>query len=259
MSSVYLKGMKKSGIFFVGILFIFVLFLFPHNQAKVKDKSAEEKVIEKKCTICHSIDRIFFLKRTPEEWSAIVKRMKEKEPNWFSDEDKKDKVYNWLKDEDVYDAVHFLKLNYVKTGREFFGPLCVSCHAIVGKKQLLYQRKTRPAWARSIERMQRKYSNFIGVSDARKIYEFWTNPDNNKNLKNNLEETDMAEGVFEDKCGMCHTHQFIYGQKRTKQDWQAILNRMQIKSPSWIAEKDLGQIKKYMLSDKRFLLPDRQE
>lgn len=259
MSNAYSKRMKKSGIFFAGILFIVVLFLFSHTREKVRNKSADEKVIEKRCSICHRTDRIFFLRRTPVEWSVIVKRMKEKEPNWFSDEGKKDKVHNWLTDKDVYAAGNFLKLNYAKTGKAYFEPLCVSCHIMVGKKHLLYQRKTRPGWARSIERMRRKYSHFIGVFEARKIYEFWTNPNNNKNLKNNLEETDIIEGVFEDKCGICHTYHFIYGQKRTKQNWQEVLNRMQRKSPSWIVDQDLGQIKKYIFSNKKLLLFSREE
>lgn len=229
MSNVYLKGINKFGIPTVYIFFIIALFLFPRKAVKAKLEDRGEKVMEEKCFECHSTQRIRFFKRTPEEWSVTVRRMKEKAPMWLSDED-------------VMDCINFLSLNYAKTGRDLFEALCVSCHVKSGKKQLLYQRKTRPAWARAIERMRRKYSFFIGVTDAKEITEFWTDTNNNKNLKLDLEENDLIEGIFEDKCGRCHTHHFMYRQEKTGQDWLEILNRMQKKNPRWMNEHDLEQI-----------------
>lgn len=208
---------------------------------EAKMESPYEKVMEEKCTKCHSTQRILFLKRTPEEWSVTVRRMKEKAPMWLSNED-------------VTGCINFLSLNYVKTGRDSFEKLCVGCHKMIGKNELLYQRKTGPAWTRAIERMQRKYNFFIGVTDAKQINEFLIDPRNNKNLKLDSDETGSIEGVFENKCGRCHTYPFMYGQKKTGKDWLEVLDRMQEKNPLWIDQQDLEQIKKYIFSNRKLLL-----
>jgi mono/diheme cytochrome c family protein len=240
MNSLSLKGINKSGIAAAGIFFIIVSFLFLFKAGAATMELQGEKVMEEKCSKCHNTRRIWFFKRTPEEWNVTVRRMKEKDPMWLSEEE-------------VTACVNFLNLTYARTGKDLFKPLCVDCHVVTGKKQLLYQRKTRPARARAIERMRRKYSFLIGVADAKQINEFWTDPNNNKNLKLDVEETDLIEGVFENKCGRCHTYAFMYGQKRARQAWPEILNRMQKKSPEWLGAQDLEQIKRYIFSHRKFL------
>lgn len=166
----------------------------------------------------------------------------------------KEKDPMWLSNEDMRTCINFLTLNFALTGRDLFEQLCADCHVRGGKKYLLYQRKTIPAWTRAIERMRRKYNFFIGVADAQKINEFWTDPNNNKNLKHNIEGADLIEGVFEDKCGRCHTYPFMYGQKKARQDWLEILTRMLKKSPRWMNQQDLEQIKKHIFSNNKLLL-----
>jgi hypothetical protein len=200
-----------------------------------------KKIIEEKCLKCHSAQRIILFKRTSQDWAVIVRRMKEKDLERLSD-----------KEESA--CVEFLIRNYALTGRDSFESLCVRCHAMAGKKQLLYQRKTIPGWSRAIERMRRKYSFFIDAADAGQINVFWTNLNNNKNLKLNLGEPDFNEGVFEDKCGRCHTYAFMYGQKKTRSGWLEVLIRMQGKSPSWIGQQDVPRIKTHIFSNKKLLL-----
>ena len=244
MSRAILKGISKPGILLGVILIVVLLFMFVSKPKETGIKSVSESLMEEKCVKCHDTQRIRFFKRTPQEWEVIVRRMREKDTGWLSEED-------------AAACLGFLKLAFSKTGKDLFVPLCVDCHIKAGKRQLLYLRKTREAWIRSIGRMQRKYSAFIGEADAKQIIDFWTTPDNNRNLKLTSEEIDVSEGVFEDKCGRCHTYQFIYGQKMTTQDWPEILNRMRNKSPGFMDEQDLERIKKYIFSNNRFL-PDKK-
>ncbi|GEM_PF-4222614 len=233
------KAIFLKKILMVFLIIMLILSLYKAGEAKMGGEDKE--IIEEKCLRCHNMQRIVFFKRTPQEWSVIVRRMKEK-------------CRKCLSDEEEADCLRYLTLNYVKTGKDFFETLCVSCHATAGNTQLLYQRKTISGWSRAIERMRRKYGFLIGVTAAEQINAFWTGSGNNKNLKLNIEETDLIEGVFEDKCGRCHTYNFMYTQKRTKQDWLEILSRMQEKSPLWIIYQDLEQIKKYIFSNEKVRL-----
>jgi hypothetical protein len=241
MNSVGKNSFKKSGIILGGIFLMFAMFLSVSKTIEAKTGIADEKTIEGKCSKCHDTRRVFFLKRSPKQWKTTVLRMQGKDPQWLSDAD-------------IETSINFLNRYSSKTGKDLFQQSCVNCHRRLGKKQLLFQRKTIPAWRRAIARMQRKHIFFIGVEDAEQISEYWTDPNNNKNLKLDLEETDLIEGVFENKCGRCHTYNFMYGAKAKKEDWLEILTRMQEKSPSWMDEQAMAQIKEYIFSNKKLLL-----
>ncbi|MDP3041332.1 MAG: hypothetical protein Q8N62_01160 [Candidatus Omnitrophota bacterium] len=241
MNSVHLKRIITSIVRCGIILFIILLNCLLYNSAAAAMDGSDKKIAEEKCSKCHGLERVFSFKRTLREWAVIIQRMQEKDPAW-------------LKDKDAVSCGDFVKLNYSKTGKDLFESSCVNCHVAANKKHLLYQRKTRQSWESAIERMRRKYVLVIGIADSKLIKEFWSDPKNNKDLKLNVEESDIIKDVFEDKCGRCHTYNFMYGQKRTIRDWTEILNRMQGKSPVWIDSQDLKQIKEHIFSNNEFLL-----
>lgn len=234
MNNIHLKVIKSFGIV------SFLMILLFSCQAQAETAGSGKEVIKEKCLKCHNAQRIFIFKRTPQEWAVTLRRMQEKSPQWLSDAD-------------ITACADFLSAHYALTGKELFEELCVVCHSRIGNKQLLYQPKTKPAWALAIERMRRKYSFLIGVTDAQKINEFWTDRKNNRNLKVVMKENDFNEALFEAKCGRCHTYNFIYGQKKTKKDWPQVLTRMQKKSPRWISQEDLGRIKKFIFGNKKLI------
>jgi len=237
IDSAYLRRVITSIIHCVTIFFIILLSCFLYDPAEAVTDAMGKKIVEEKCTKCHGPDRIYSFKRTLKEWTVIIQRMHEKDPAWLTD-----KVVESVSD--------FVKRNYVNTGKDLFESLCVHCHVEIHKKDLLYQPKTRQLWANAIERMRRKYVLVIGIAESELIKEFWTDPKNNKNLKLHEEDSDISRAVFENKCGRCHTYNFMYGQKRTMQDWLVILNRMQKKSPIWIDSQNLKQIERYIFSKK---------
>lgn len=241
MSSYFFENIRKKIIVLACIIFTNAIVLSLHKPTQADTGIYEGKIIEEKCARCHSPDRTNFLKKDKEGWDITLKRMREKDTSWLSEED-------------VIACAAFLNSQRAISGESLFKKLCLSCHSEKGREKLLYQAKAKEAWVRAIERMRRKFNFLIGIAEASEIAKFWTAPENNKNLKLKSEPIDILEGVFEEKCGRCHTHNFFYSKKKKENDWLNLLNRMRSKSPQWINRQNLEQIKEYIFQNKKFLI-----
>ena len=203
-------------------------------------QSSGRELLQQKCFRCHDLKRVFYLRKSQQQWQVTVERMQNKIPKWIGAED-------------VKQISVFLTKNYGVDRKVLFKDLCVSCHQRIKKKELLYKKKTKNAWARAIERMRYKYHFLIGVDETEEIYWYCTNPRNNKNLKLEIDEHDKLEGIFENKCGRCHTFGFLTRHKMKETDWQRVLYRMQSKSPALINDQDLEEIRQYIHSSDKGL------
>ncbi|MEE8605267.1 MAG: hypothetical protein V3S65_07820 [Candidatus Aminicenantaceae bacterium] len=80
---------------------IFFLVRQQENRIGEKKDVVEEEIgktlLDKKCTLCHDLDRIYQTQKSGKEWLATVERMKQhaRDPNFLSDKETK-KVVNYL-------------------------------------------------------------------------------------------------------------------------------------------------------------------
>jgi hypothetical protein len=51
------------------------------------NNDTSKSLFERKCSRCHSLERISQAVKTPDQWSFTVNRMREKDMNWISDEE----------------------------------------------------------------------------------------------------------------------------------------------------------------------------
>ncbi|MCI5210445.1 MAG: hypothetical protein D3910_17030 [Candidatus Electrothrix sp. ATG2] len=67
--------MKKQKIFFCCTVVFFSTMLLSVSSFAEDEKGAEKKLVEKKCSICHSIDRVYGADKTHSEWKQTVEKM----------------------------------------------------------------------------------------------------------------------------------------------------------------------------------------
>ena len=73
--------------FILAVTTLVFLSLVPFPVKSMGQEAPDTKALfEKKCSACHSADRAKSLKKTNEEWTKTVARMKEKTVNITSDE-----------------------------------------------------------------------------------------------------------------------------------------------------------------------------
>ncbi len=224
---------KKKVILCVFYLMISGLFLNIFLSAGSSLKFTAEEMLKEKCSRCHDLKRVFNLRKRPEQWKITVNRMQ-------------NKMSDRIGIEDAEKINLFLSGSYGIDSQELFNDLCLSCHNRVDKANVFNEIKTKSAWARAIERMRHKFHFLIGVDDADQIYEYWTNPVNNKNLKLKITKRDKQEKVFENKCARCHSIGFLKNKKIKAEDLKRLLIRMQAKSPELINDREFKMIDLYL-------------
>lgn len=221
------------------IAFIFTCFFYLHRGVSFAEISYD--LIDQKCKNCHNLKRVHANKMSASRWSDTVKRMQSKKQDW-------------LDDQEIDEILAVLSVNNLINRKYLFERKCVDCHNGINKQNLLFLSKTKAGWQRSIERMRKRYSMRIGVDEAKEIAIYWTDFKNNKNLKLEENEYDRLQGVFENKCGACHSYNFLYGQQHNISSWMTILNRKKQKNPNIIKGNDLQDIQDYILQTKSLLV-----
>ena len=68
------------------LMFAFSIF-YPVNALSDYDNITPKLLYEKKCSRCHGLDRITQATKSPDQWSATVNRMRQKDAAWISQEE----------------------------------------------------------------------------------------------------------------------------------------------------------------------------
>ncbi len=221
------------------IIFVCAVFSIMENAAVYAQEA--KNLIDKECIRCHSLERVYYSNMSVERWDDTVRRMHSKR-------------HSRITEQQLNQIVSYLGENNFVKRKQLFEKKCFYCHERYNNKKPLFLKKTKLGWKRAIERMRKKYCMFIGIDEAEEITVYWTDIANNKNIKLDDSDYDRLEGVFENKCGACHSYKFLYKNKYNLQDWHLILDRMHKKSPIIIKESDLQDIKDYLLQTKSLLV-----
>jgi hypothetical protein len=87
-------SVKSFGFWGFFILLFIVITQACGSSSDEKSKSSTiptdiKNFTEVKCSMCHSLERIYKDKRSPLQWTQLVARMRLLNPNWLSEEDVK--------------------------------------------------------------------------------------------------------------------------------------------------------------------------
>ncbi len=154
-----LKSEEKAGV---------LSYLQSHSQIKVKNVSlAEEKrLFEKKCSLCHTPDRVFLTPLTDKSRSHIVARMQERAPDWISPEES-ELILDYLSK--TPRKVQLKKKKKIKgDAKAIFRQRCAGCHSLE-RVYLKLEEQKAPSWGHIVKRMQEKAPEWLSKNEATEI------------------------------------------------------------------------------------------
>ncbi len=126
--------------------------------------AAEKKLLEEKCSLCHTLDRLYVVKLTAEDMDHVVKRMRLRAPDWITPEDAR-RILEYMKT----DPHERRKRQEVKGGPEvLFRERCAACHGL----ERVFLEAEKPGtkdWMHIVKEMQEKAPEWVTQDEAQKI------------------------------------------------------------------------------------------
>ncbi|OGW61203.1 MAG: hypothetical protein A2V83_07295 [Nitrospirae bacterium RBG_16_64_22] len=126
--------------------------------------AAEKKLFEEKCSLCHSLDRVYVVKLTAEAMDHVVKRMRLRAPDWITPEQAR-KILEFMKT----DPHERRKRQAVEGGPEvLFRERCTACHDL----ERVFLEADKPGakdWMHIVKEMQEKAPEWVTPDEAQKI------------------------------------------------------------------------------------------
>jgi len=143
-------------------------YLQSHSLAAEKTVSVadEKRLFESKCSLCHTLDRIFLIPLDDESRQHIVKRMRDKAPGWITQEES-DLILDYLRrmPPDERDSKATDKAD------DIFRERCSACHSL----ERVYSRLAAgdaSSWSHIVQRMQSKAPQWLSKEDADMVVEY---------------------------------------------------------------------------------------
>jgi len=151
-------------------------FLKAHEQSATLTVAPadDRRLLEKKCSRCHTIDRIFAERPDAAAWEHIVSRMKSFEPGWIDDDDAKRIVSYLTKFEPKR------RESIAGDDPELFANRCSACHTLERIFTKLSKSDAPVDWSHLISRMQQKAPGWLSKKDAEAIYSYLQSLDNKR-------------------------------------------------------------------------------
>jgi mono/diheme cytochrome c family protein len=216
--------MKKRKIFST-ILIVILLGL--NTQCLYAGSKQAQRLFEKKCSACHSLDRVDNIEKTTTGWKKTVFWMQSRSKNYFSDKQAKI-IASYINDQHSY----FPKQLFLKR--------CATCHPwqVVEKLSL-----THKQWDALVMRQRSRAITWINLDEVKDIADYLnkTYPD-----KKNSNAPSRIRQKVETKCIRCHLHPTVFTPSLQKKEWIVINKRMQGKSPELLNDPDVEEISEYL-------------
>ncbi|MEK6813987.1 MAG: hypothetical protein AABY65_04575 [Nitrospirota bacterium] len=129
--------------------------------------AAEKKLFETKCALCHTIDRVYVEKLTPDDMEHIVQRMRKRSPDWISVEEAQ-KILEYMKVDPHERRVR----KEVKGGpADLLRERCSACHEL----ERVFLETEKPGtkdWMHIVKEMQEKAPDWMTKEEADQIVDY---------------------------------------------------------------------------------------
>ena len=119
------------------------------------------KIVQQKCSTCHSLERVFSYVKTEAGWRDYVSRMREKDPAILNDPEALEAVGYLVKNLGIDDT----KMD-VQLGMKIILEKCHKCHTL---ERIFTFKKTQAEWAQTIELMRSFDPHLLNNSEARQV------------------------------------------------------------------------------------------
>lgn len=125
------------------------------------------RVVQHKCSTCHSLERVYAYVKTEEGWREYVSRMRSKDPALFSDQESLQALGYLVKNLGVEEA----KMD-IEIGIRIILEKCHKCHTL---ERIFTSKKTQAEWSKTIELMRSFDPNLLNNSEARQVNYYLSN------------------------------------------------------------------------------------
>lgn len=119
------------------------------------------KVVQQKCSTCHSLERVYAYFKTEEGWRDYISRMREKDPTIISDQEALEALGYLVKNLGIDEA----KMD-IQIGMRIILEKCHRCHTL---ERVFTAKMTQAEWALTIEKMRSFDPNLLNDSEARQV------------------------------------------------------------------------------------------
>lgn len=133
----------------------------------------EKKLFEKKCSLCHTIDRVFRIPLTDKSREHIVNRMQERAPDWISANEVHE-ILEYLSQTGAEKPGQIPRAGLAKGDKggdgaaALFRRRCSACHTLE-RIYLKVEKDPATAWMHIVTRMKEKAPQWLSAEDASKI------------------------------------------------------------------------------------------
>ncbi|MDR4506715.1 MAG: hypothetical protein MRJ65_00520 [Candidatus Brocadiaceae bacterium] len=153
----------------------YILYTFRSQYSSISDNgrlvkanvNIGRKIVQKKCSTCHSLERVYSHVKTKDDWKAYVSRMREKDPAILDDYETIQALGYLIKNLGIDDT----KME-VSLGIRIVLNKCHTCHTL---ERVFQTKKTADEWVQTIERMRSFDPDLLNDSETRQVNFYLSN------------------------------------------------------------------------------------
>ncbi len=189
---------------------------------------SDKKTFEYTCGKCHPAGRALEIEKTTIGWEKTVDWMQRKARNAFSDKD-------------VLTIKLYLRKINTSYPEKLFRLKCATCHSLEKVEKL---NLSSSQWKRLVMRERSRAIAWIALDEAEDIADYLSK---NKILVPGIvSQESKNEELAEKKCLRCHVYETAFRVKKSREQWQAINERMRMKSPGWLTNEEANRISEFL-------------
>jgi cytochrome c5 len=201
--------------------------------------ASDQNLMGRKCSKCHSLERIFLSSKDEKDWQQTVQRMAELDYPNISKTDV-ERITDYLIEEQ---RRREKSTDRRKIGKNLVSRKCKICHDL---GRVFSANKTAPEWEKTVDNMIEflGVSNFLSTHQKNDIILFLSSRQGSRIQSKLSSKAKMAEALVARKCSAgCHALDRVFRVKKNPQQWRETIESMEAMTgdPDFLSkqEKDI--------------------
>ncbi len=161
ITAVFLQIPLYAGLYVISAIKNKYVILSENGRLVKVNVNIGRKVVQQKCSTCHSLERVYAYFKTEEGWRDYVSRMRAKDPVIMSDQEARDALGYLVKNLGIDEA----KMD-IQIGMRIILEKCHRCHTL---ERVFTAKMTQGEWAQTIEKMRSFDPHLLNNSEARQV------------------------------------------------------------------------------------------
>ncbi|MCW5203498.1 hypothetical protein VU12_11240 [Desulfobulbus sp. US4] len=217
---------------------------------------ASDKILMgKKCSKCHSIERIFLSSKDGKDWQQTVQRMAELDYPNISKGDV-ERITDYLIEQQ---RRREKSTDRRKIGKNLVSRKCKICHDL---GRVFSANKTASEWEETVDNMIKLLgvSNFLSMQQKNDIILFLSSRQGSRIQSNLSSKAKMAEALVARKCSAgCHALDRVLRVDKNPQQWRETVESMEAMTgdPNFLSEQEKNVIINWLLHRKQPFLQEK--